>query len=63
MLAMSITLICFMSLSHALCIFFLPLLVYWFLAFGFACTYIERGCMELGHGLLGTSKKGEDTSM
>ena len=35
-----------------------PLLVCWFLFFAFACTYMERGCMELGHGLLGTSKKG-----
>ena len=45
------------------CIYFLPLLVYWFLVFAFACTHIERGCTELGHGLLGASKKGEDASM
>ena len=35
-----------------------PLLVCWFLFFAFACTYMGRGCMKLGHGLLGTSKKG-----
>ena len=42
---------------------FLPLLVCWFLIFAFACTHMERGRMELRHGLLGTSKKGEDVSM
>ena len=41
MLAMSITLICFMHLSYTLCIFFLPLLVCWFLVFAFACTQME----------------------
>ena len=34
---------------------FLPLLVCWFLVFAFACTHIERGCLELVHSLLGTS--------
>ena len=63
MLAMSIMLICFMPLSHAFCIFFLPLLVYWFLDFAFACTHMERGSMELGHRLPSASKKGEDASM
>ena len=38
---------------------FLPLLVCWFLVFTFACTHMERGCMELGHGLPNASKKGE----
>ena len=59
-----------LSCLSALCLFhmlfayfFLPLLVCWFLAFAFACTYIETGCMELGHGLPGTSKKGKDSSM
>ena len=42
---------------------FLPLLVYWFFVFAFACTHIERGRIELGHGIPGTSKKGEDASM
>ena len=63
MLAMSIMLVYFMSLSHAFCIFLLPLLVYWFLVFAFGCTHMERGRMELGHGLPGVSKKGEDVSM
>ena len=54
---------CFMPLSYAFCIFFLPFLVYWFLVFAFACTHMERGRMELGHGLLGASKKGKDASM
>ena len=68
MLAMSIMLICFMPLSHALCIFFLPLLVCWFLVFVFACTHMEQGHMEqgrmeLGHGLPGASKKGKGASM
>ena len=43
--------------------FFLPLLVYWFLDFAFACTHMERGSMELGHKLPSASKKGEDASM
>ena len=42
---------------------FLPLLVCWFLVFAFACTHLERGRVELGHGLPSTSKKGEDASM
>ena len=37
---------------------FFPLLVCWFLVFTFACTHMEWGCMELGHGLPGVSKKG-----
>ena len=63
MLAMSIMLICFMPLSYLLCIFFLPLLVCWFIVSVFACTHTKRGRMELGHDLLGISKKGTDTSM
>ena len=39
---------------------FLPLLVYWFLVFAFACTHMEQERMELGHGLPDTSEKGED---
>ena len=42
---------------------FFPLLVCWFLVFAFACTHMERGCMDLGHGLPGASKKGEDASI
>ena len=38
---------------------FLQLLVCWFLVFAFTCTHMEWGCMELGHGLLGASKKHE----
>ena len=48
--------ICFLHL-------FLPLLVCWFLVFAFACKHMERGCMELGPGLPGASKKGKDASM
>ena len=58
LLAMSI-----MPLSYAFCIFFLPLLLYWFLVFVLACIHMERSCMALGHGLPGVSKKGEDASM
>ena len=36
---------------------FLLLFVYWFLVIAFACTPMERGGMELGHGPLGTNKK------
>ena len=43
--------------------FFLPLLVCWFLVLAFTCTHTERGRMELRHGLPGTSKKGEGTSL
>ena len=42
---------------------FLPLLVCWFPVFAFACPHMERECVELRHGLLGTSKKGKDASM
>ena len=42
---------------------FLPLLVYWFLVFAFACTHMEWGRMEIGHGFPGASKKGTDASM
>ena len=63
LLAMSIMLICFMSPSYALCIFSFPLLVCWFLVFAFAYTHMERGHMELGHGLPSASKRSEDTSM
>ena len=48
--------ICFLHL-------FLPLLVSWFLVFTFACTHMERGCIELGHNIPSASKKGEDASM
>ena len=48
--------ICFLHL-------FLPVLVCWSLVFAFACTDKERGHIELGHGLLGASKKGEDANM
>ena len=37
---------------------FFPLLVYWFLVLAFACTHMERECIELGHSLPGTSKRG-----
>ena len=63
LLAISTILICFMPLPYALCIFFFPLLISWFLVFAFACTHMEQGHMELGHSLPGTSKKGEDASM
>ena len=58
-----------LSCLFALCLFicslhlFLPLLVCWFLVFAFAYTYMERGCLELGQGFPGASKKGEDVSM
>ena len=39
---------------------FLPWLICWFLVFAFACTHMERGRMELGHGLPGVNKMGED---
>ena len=58
-------LVCLPCLSclPALCSFictshlFLPLLVCWFLVFAFACTHMERGCMELGHGFPSISKR------
>ena len=42
---------------------FLPLLVCWFFVLAFACTHMERGSIELGHGLPGESKKGKDASL
>ena len=63
MFAMSIMFIYFMPLSYALHISFFPLLFCWFLVFIFACTYIKRGCTELGHDLPSASKKGENASM
>ena len=63
LLTMFIMLICFMPFSHALCISFFPLLVCWFLVLVFACTHMERGRIEVGHGLSGASKKGEDASL
>jgi len=39
-LAISILLVRFASFCYYLCIF-LPLLVYWFLVFAFACTHTE----------------------
>ena len=62
-LAISILLVCFVPFAHDLHIFFFPLLVCWFLVLVFACTHMEWGRMELGHSLLGASKKGEDVSM
>ena len=41
---------------------FLPWLVCCFHVFAFACTHMERGCMELGYVLPGTSKRGKDVS-
>ena len=63
MLSMSIMLIYFMPFPRALCIFFFPLLVYWFLVFAFACTHMEWGHMELGHGLPSAIKKGKDVNV
>ena len=62
MLAMSILLVCFMPFCYYLRIF-LPLLVYWFLVFAFACMHMELERTELGHDLLGASKKGADASL
>ena len=42
---------------------FLPLLIYWFSVFAFACTHMKRGRMVLGHGLPSASKRGKDVSM
>ena len=60
---------CLLCLS-ALCLFHMlfasfPSIFFfcWFLVFTFACTHMERGRIELGHGLLSASKKGEDASM
>ena len=58
MLAMSVTFVYFMPLPYALCTFFFPLLVSWFIVFAFTCTH-----MELGHGFLGASKRGKDAGM
>ena len=58
MLAMSILLVCFEPFAHYLRISFFPLFVYWFLVFAFACTHMEQGRMELGHGLPSASQKG-----
>ena len=63
MLAMSITFVHFMPLPYAFCTFFFSLLVCWFIVFGFACTHMQRGRMELGHSFPGASKKGKDASM
>ena len=58
-----------LSCLSILCLFicflhpFLPLLVYWFLVFAFACTHMKRGCMKLGHSLPGASKEGAGASM
>ena len=60
-LAISILFVCFVTFCFYLC-FFLPLLVCYFFVFAFACTHMEWGRMELGHDLLGTSKKGKDAS-
>ena len=51
--------------AHFICSWhlFLPLLVYWFLVFAFACTHMEQGCFELGKNRPGASKKGADASM
>ena len=64
--------VCVFAFSHvyllhapficSLC-FFLPLLVCWFLVLAFACMHMERGCLELGHDLLGATKKGANASM
>ena len=54
---------CFMPFLYALCIFPFLLLVCWFLVFAFACAHVERGRMELGHGLPSASKKGANVSM
>ena len=56
-------LVCFIPIAHYLRISFFPLHVCWFFVFAFACTHMERECMELGHGLPSTSKKGADASM
>ena len=63
MLAISITFVCFMPLPYALCTFFFPLFVCWFVIFAFACTHMKRGYMELGHSFPGASKRGKDASM
>ena len=52
------TYLLYASFIHSLHLL-LQLLVCCFLVFAFTCTHIERGCMELGHGLPSASKKGE----
>ena len=56
-------LVCFILIMHCLRISFFPLLVYQVLVFGFACTHMEWGHIELGHGLPSASIKGADASM
>ena len=63
LLAMYFMLSCFMPLSYAFCIFFLPLLVCWFLIFALACIHMQWERKEIGHDLPSTSKKGKDASM
>ena len=68
LLAFLLRLPCLSRLS-ILCLFiyslhlFLPLLVCRFLVSAFACTHMERGCMELGHNSPGKSKRDIDASM
>ena len=54
----------YLLISFLLCSLhlFLPWLVRCFHVFAFACTHMERGCMELGYVLPGTSKRGKDVS-
>ena len=64
MLAISILLVCFCTLLHTIyASLSFHCLSTGFLALPFACIHTERGHMELGHDLLGVSKKGEDASM
>ena len=53
----------FYAFSYAFHTFSFHCLSASFLVFTFACTHIERGRMELGHGLLGISKKSVGASM
>ena len=50
-------------LAHYLRISFFQFLVCWFLIFAFTCTHLERGHLELGHGLPCANKKGAESSM
>ena len=59
----SILLVFLAPFCHYLHISFFPLLACWFIVFAFACTHMERGHTELGHGLPGARKKGTDASM
>ena len=54
---------CFMPFCCALCIFPFNGLSASFFVFAFACMHMKQGCMELGHGLPGASKRCEDVSM